>query len=97
MQIDFSSILSTFISCENDTPQDYQSIWNKINLVISKYKNILQHGEYVEINLGVFESVSYPFYKYKNLTSLDLLSPEGIFLFSRYVKNYPTINQFIDI
>ena len=97
MQINFSSILSTFIGCENDIPQDYQSIWNEINLVINKCKNILQHGEYVEINLGAIGSVSYPFYKYKNLTSLDLLSPEDIFLFSRYVKNYPTINHFIDI
>jgi FkbM family methyltransferase len=97
MRIDFSSILSTFINCKIDTPPEYQFIWNDIKLMIDECKNNLHHGEYVEINLGTLGSVLYPFYKYKTLTSLDLLSPEDIFLFSRYVKNYPAINQFIDI
>jgi len=97
MKIDLSSILSTFINCESEIPQEYQSIGNDVNQVITECKNSLEHGEYVEINLGAIGTVSYPFYKYKNLTSLDLLSPEDIFLFSRYVKNYPTIKHFIDI
>jgi|688.fasta_scaffold249654_3 hypothetical protein len=97
MKIDFSSILSTFINCKYDTPPEYQSICNDIKLILNECKNNLHHGEYVEINLGAIGSVSFPFYKYKNSTSLDLFSPEDIFLFSCYVKNYPVINQFIDI
>lgn len=97
MKIDFSSVISTFIGCENDIPSDYESISNRIFEAINEFKTCLNHGEFVEINLGVIGSIVYPFYKYKNLTSLDLLSPEDIFLFSRYVINYPTINRFIDI
>jgi hypothetical protein len=67
MKIDFSSILSAFINCKIDTPTEYQFIWNDIKLIIDECKNNLQHGEYVEINLGTLGSVFSGFFGIDNV------------------------------
>lgn len=97
MRIDFSFSLSKFYESKIGVPSDYLSHRESILAQIRRNKEILNHGDYVEIYLGPIGTINFPFFKYKTLTSLDLLSPEDLFLFSRYMLKYPTFNRFIDI
>ena len=97
MSIDFSSVLSEFCASEKSVPTNYHELQKRTSLLISNHLNDLIDGEYIDIDLGPIGRISYPFYKYKNLTSLDLFSADVLFQFSRYLKNYPEITEFIDI
>jgi hypothetical protein len=97
VEINLTHVISKFIDSEEDIPLDYDAASQEILSLVSIAKKRLNPGSYVTINLGSIGIISYPFYRYKNLTSLDLLSAEDIFLFSRYVRKFDYIKNFIDI
>lgn len=97
MQIDLSFFLSKFCDSEMGVPSDYASDREAILALTSRTEGILNHGDYLEIHLGPIGTINFPFFRYKTLTSLDLLSPEDLFLFSRYLRNYPKFTEFIDV
>jgi len=97
VEIDFAPFLSILIACEENVPSDYEFLGKEIRNLISSASQGLDHGDLIDINLGVIGSFTFPFFRYRTLTSLDLFSPEDLFLFSRYYRHYPKINNFIDV
>ena len=97
MNIDLSPIISQFIGCESSIPVNYLELEKTVKGMISKACDSLQDGQYVEVNLGVIGKIHYPYYSYKTLTSLDLLSIEDLFLFSRYYIENRKNRIFIDV
>lgn len=97
MNIDLSPIISQFIECKSSIPVNYIELEKMVKRIINKACNSLHDGQYVEVNLGVIGKIHYPYYIYKTLTSLDLLSIEDLFLFSRYYIENQKNRIFIDI
>lgn len=97
MDIDLSPIISQFIDCESSIPINYIELEKTVKGIITKACNSLLDGQYIEVNLGVIGKIQYPYYRYKTLTSLDLLSIEDLFLFSRYYIENKKNRIFIDI
>lgn len=97
MEIDFAPFLSILIQCEENVPSGYEFLGKEIRNLISSASQGLDHGDLIDINLGVIGSFTFPFFQYRTITSLDLFSPEDLFLFSRYYRHYPKISNFIDV
>ena len=97
MNIDLSPIISQFIVCKSSIPVSYIELEKTVKGIINKACNSLYEGQYVEVNLGVIGKIHYPYYSYKTLTSLELLSIEDLFLFSRYYLEKKKNRIFIDI
>ena len=97
MNIDLSPIISQFIDCKSSIPVSYMELEKTVKGIINKACDSLHDGQYVEVNLGVIGKINYPYYSYKTLTSLDLLSIEDLFLFSRYYLEKEKNRIFIDI
>jgi len=97
VEIDFAPFLSILVECEENVPSDYEFLSKEIRNMISSASRSLEHGDFLDINLGVIGSITFPFFRYRTLTSLDLFSPEDLFLFSRYYRKYPKITNFIDV
>ena len=97
MNIDLSQIISQFVDCKSSIPVSYIELEKTVKEIINKACDSLYDGQYVEVNLGVIGKIHYPYYSYKTLTSLDLLSIEDLFLFSRYYLEKKRNRIFIDI
>ena len=97
MNIDLSQIISQFVDCKSSIPVSYIELEKTVKEIINKACDSLYDGQYVEVNLGVIGKIHYPYYSYKTLTSLELLSIEDLFLFSRYYLEKKRNRIFIDI
>ena len=81
----------------NVNPSYKNSNYKKTKLKIIKYikKKLIKNNNKVELNKNI--SFYHPKISFGNITSLNLLEIDELFIFKYYLKNYKFYDQFIDI